>query len=195
MGLARTPPQVVYPRSSFITPTPQGVGTQSQSRQPPALSSDRVPPQNISSVEPPVTPVKSDKTPTAPPRLSATRLEYPPLSAQSSGELGFTPLSARVTPVPSARPIITVSENGPLNAHINSLNKQLAELEAQKKDLNVRLADSDKKLENEIIRRERTIKDLAAQHDQEKQEWKEVYDAVCSPEIYIILFFNLSTVK
>lgn len=180
MGLARTPPQVVYPRSSFITPT-QGAGTQSQPRQP---LSRALPPPAKSSAEPPVTPVKPEKA-SAAPRSSVTRLEYPPLSAQSSsGEPGFTPLSARVTPVASARPILTASENGPLNAHINSLNKQLAELEAQRKDLNARLADSEKKLEGEIIRRERTIRELAAQHEQEKQEWKETFRVVCLSEIH-----------
>jgi hypothetical protein len=97
---------------------------------------------------------------------------------QPSPGFANSPLLARSTPVAAARPIITQSENGPLNAHINSLNKQLSELEGQRKDLNTRLADSEKKLELEITRRERTIKDLAAQHEMDKNEWREMIQVV-----------------
>ncbi|QRW18110.1 Nucleoprotein TPR [Rhizoctonia solani] len=158
MGLPRTPPQVVYPRSTFITPTPQG----GPSTQPLSTSRAPSPPPIEESPEDPITPQTSIYT----------------SIRQSSNGAGFTPLSARVTPIAAARPIITQSENGPLNAHINSLNKQLVELEALKKDLNARLADSEKKLDSETSRRDRIIRDLSLQYEKEKQEWKDTLNAV-----------------
>ncbi|CAE6414898.1 unnamed protein product [Rhizoctonia solani] len=179
MGLTRTPPQVVYPRSTFITPTPQG-GPSTQPHQTPSLSTPRasLQPHIQQGTEDPVTPVKADRKLESSSRPSTNGLQHFPTSSQSSGGAGFTPLSARVTPIAAARPIITPSENGPLNAHINSLNKQLVELEALKKDLNARLADSEKKLDSEIARRDRTIRDLTIQYEKEKQEWKDTLSAV-----------------
>ncbi|KAF8699206.1 hypothetical protein RHS03_07383, partial [Rhizoctonia solani] len=174
MGLPRTPPQVVYPRSTFITPTPQG----GPSTQPLSTSRAPSPPPIEESPEDPITPVKVDNKLNSSSRPSTSKLQYIPQSAQSSNGAGFTPLSARVTPIAAARPIITQSENGPLNAHINSLNKQLVELEALKKDLNARLADSEKKLDSETSRRDRIIRDLSLQYEKEKQEWKDTLNAV-----------------
>ncbi|CAE6473008.1 unnamed protein product [Rhizoctonia solani] len=179
MGLTRTPPQVVYPRSTLMTPTPQG-GPSTQPHPTSSLSTPRVSSQQPiqQSPEDPVTPVKAEKRVDSSSGPSSNNLQHFPASARSSNGVGFTPLSARVTPIAAARPIIAPSENGPLNAHINSLNKQLVELEALKKDLSARLADSGKKLDSETARRDRTIRDLTIQHEKEKQEWKDTLNAV-----------------
>ncbi|KAG9079460.1 hypothetical protein FS749_008519, partial [Ceratobasidium sp. UAMH 11750] len=164
MGLARTPPQIVYPRNTLVTPTPQSSSQHASSSRPlPALSAR---PSSVRPLaKPPFTPVKNEDTSTA--------LSQSEPVARASPALDHTPLAARPTPVAAARPILTQSENGPLNAHISSLQKQLGELDGQRKELSARLAEAEKQVELEIARRERTIKDLAAQHELDKNEWSE----------------------
>ncbi|KAG8757823.1 hypothetical protein FRC12_010166 [Ceratobasidium sp. 428] len=162
MGLARTPPQIVYPRNTLVTPTTQSSSQHGASSRPqPALPR---PSASRSFADPPFTPVKNDGPSTAP---------RPELVISASPTPDRTPLPARLTPVAAARPILTQSENGPLNARINSLQKQLGEVDAQRKQLKSQLAETEKNFELEAARRERTIKDLAAQHELDKREWNE----------------------
>lgn len=176
MGLTRTPPQVVYPRPPLAqtsqAPPPQ---TPTQPGRQPPLPSGRSSGSGRAVARPSFTSAQIESTPAARPNTVPDHLV---ISSQSSSDsVVFSPLSAQATPVP-ARPILTQTENGPLNAHINSLHKQLGELEGQKKDLNARIGEYEKKLENEITRRERTIKELAAQHELDKNQWKEMFNAV-----------------
>ncbi|KAG9095948.1 hypothetical protein FRC07_011008, partial [Ceratobasidium sp. 392] len=172
MGLARTPPQIVYPRNTLVTPTQSS----SQAQRPlPALSVS----SRSSSIRPlpraPFTPVKSDDKPSS---VSEHELEPELVPAIPPSPGPHTPLPARLTPVAAARPILTQSENGPLHAHISSLQKQLAELNKERNDYRAKLAESEKQVEAEVARRERTVKDLSAQHELDKNEWNETTSVI-----------------